>query len=245
MAISDKTRKLLWGQSGNMCAICRKKLTIDATESDDISIVGEECHINSGQKNGPRFEESIPSDKIDVYENLVLLCRIHHKMIDDQYETYTPSLLMEIKSNHEKWVLKKLSESDEEKPVKVKRIKENIPEFLNKISMGKELLNIISNGCGFNFDYDEPNNEKEIELISNFLQLTQDAMDIYLDLEVSGKVRLAQDLNNEIKDLEENGYYIFTAKEEQVLEGGGYQPSSWPIFHIHILKKTNKNIIKI
>lgn len=58
-------------------------------------------------------------------------------------------------------------------------------------------------------------------------------------------MRLAQDLNNKIKDLEENGYYIFTAKEEQVLEGGGYRPSYWPIFHIHILKKTNENIIKI
>ena len=47
MAINDKTRKVLWGRSGNRCAICRRELVLDATTVDDVSVVGEECHIVS------------------------------------------------------------------------------------------------------------------------------------------------------------------------------------------------------
>src|SRR5579864_8713753 len=104
MAITDKTRKILWGRSGNRCAICRWELVIDATAADDESVVGEECHITSGRGQGPRYDRSVPDERIDDAENLVLLCRVHHKMVDDQYETYTAELLRNLKQNHEKWV---------------------------------------------------------------------------------------------------------------------------------------------
>ncbi len=46
MAITDRTRKILWARSGNCCAVCRKDLIIDASDDDDESVVGEECHIH-------------------------------------------------------------------------------------------------------------------------------------------------------------------------------------------------------
>src|SRR5205085_1467643 len=50
VAISDKTRKLLWGRSGNRCAICRRTLSVDGTVVDAEAVVGEECHIVSGRR---------------------------------------------------------------------------------------------------------------------------------------------------------------------------------------------------
>src|SRR5262249_42781807 len=76
MAITDKTRKLLWGRSGNRCALCRNELIMDRTPADDESIVGDEAHIHSGQEGGPRYDPNFPQDRIDKYDNLILLCKI-------------------------------------------------------------------------------------------------------------------------------------------------------------------------
>lgn len=109
MAISERTRKLLWGRSGNRCAICRNKLVVEATPSDDESIVGDECHIISGQAGGPRYDATFPKPEIDSYPNLILLCKVHHKMIDDQTQTYTRDYIRQTKEKHEQWVHETLS----------------------------------------------------------------------------------------------------------------------------------------
>ena len=101
MTITDKTRKLLWGRSGNRCAFCRGVLSVDSTELDDASVVGDECHIVSGKVGGPRYDPAFPPDELDAYDNLLLLCRIHHKVIDDQEHTFTPLVLKRLKQDHE------------------------------------------------------------------------------------------------------------------------------------------------
>ena len=101
MVISDKTRKMLWGRSGNRCAICKQELIVNATATDDESVIAEECHIVSSRPNGPRYDPSYPQEKLNTYDNLILLCRVHHKMLDDQYESYTVDILRRMKANHE------------------------------------------------------------------------------------------------------------------------------------------------
>ncbi|WP_052350640.1 HNH endonuclease [Paenibacillus gorillae] len=189
MSISDKTRKTLWGRSGNRCSICKLELIIDETEKDDSSIIGEECHIISGQMNGPRHDQNRPKDKIDRYDNLILLCRIHHKMIDDQPETFTKEIIKQIKVKHEHWVSKSL-ERQEDKLLRIKRIKENIPEKLPRVTTGKEIINILDRAMGYEFDHDEPKNETEVELISGFLQYLHDFGDLLSDFESGERVRL-------------------------------------------------------
>ena len=66
MAISDKTRKVLWGRSANRCAICRQELVVDATAYDNESVVGEECHIVSAQINGPRYDPTFLKQALDI-----------------------------------------------------------------------------------------------------------------------------------------------------------------------------------
>lgn len=84
MPISDKTRKILWGRSGNRCAFCRTCLVAEKTELDRESVVGDECHIHSPSPNGPRHEPTLSVEDFDTIDNLLLLCRVHHKMVDDQ-----------------------------------------------------------------------------------------------------------------------------------------------------------------
>ena len=117
MPISEKTRKILWGRSGNMCAGCRQALVISRTAADDESVVGDECHIVSGKNQGPRYDPAFPVQQLDEPENLILLCRVHHKMVDDQYETYTVQVLQGLKEIHEKWVSSTLAADKPPRPV--------------------------------------------------------------------------------------------------------------------------------
>ena len=104
MPISPKTQKTLWGRAANRCAVCRNELVMDATETDDESLVGEACHIVAQSVDGPRGSSPLNAEQRDKYANLILLCNIHHKQIDDQFNDYPVSKLKELKAQHESWV---------------------------------------------------------------------------------------------------------------------------------------------
>lgn len=114
MSIELKTHKMLWGRSGNICAFpeCMKELVMDISETDDISIVGEEAHIVAREPDGPRGNSLLTPDQRDKYDNLILMCRIHHKVIDDHPDTYPVELLHEYKKKHEIWVKQNLKIDD-------------------------------------------------------------------------------------------------------------------------------------
>ncbi|MCT6930520.1 MAG: hypothetical protein M3Z89_20935 [Lysinibacillus fusiformis] len=111
MGINVKTRKMLWGKAANRCALatCRNELVMDETETDDPSIIGEECHIVAREDDGPRGNPDFPKEQRDIYSNLILMCNIHHKIIDDQENFYTVEKLKEIKRDHEEWVRNSLN----------------------------------------------------------------------------------------------------------------------------------------
>ena len=102
MTITDKTRKLLWEPSGNRCAYCYRLLIVEATELDDPSVVGEECYIVSGRPNGPRYRADFPREALDEYDNLIVLCSVDHKTIDDQEHTFDEGTLHRMKTTHER-----------------------------------------------------------------------------------------------------------------------------------------------
>jgi hypothetical protein len=115
MGISLKTHKLLWGGSGSLCARCKRKVFEDETLTDDPSVVGEEAHIVSKKEDGPRFDDPLPMNRRDLFENLVILCNTCHKIVDDQFLHYTVELLRKLKQDHESWVLETLGVGDERK----------------------------------------------------------------------------------------------------------------------------------
>lgn len=242
MPISDKTRKILWGRSGNRCAICKHELIIGSTSTNDESVIGDECHIISRQLQGPRHDSSFPNKKLDTYENLILLCRIHHKMIDDQDETYTATILQQMKFNHETWVSQKLSDTSQLKPIRLKRIKQNIPAFLIRLKTGLEVLNIVGNSYASSMEHEELESEEEVEFIAQFFQTVRDWDDAGMDFEPSDRIRLAYELTKMLNELEELGWLVFGGREIQVLEGGLGEPTNWPISILHVVRKDSPSI---
>jgi len=243
LATSDKARKLLWGKSGNRCAICRVALSVEKFESAEETLIGEECHIISKSKQGPRHEEKESFD-YDSYENLILLCRNHHSLIDQQWETYTTKLIKEIKRNHEKWVSEKLH--DEKKtPGGIKRIEKNIPKVLTAIKDGKTLFGLIKGVMALSFDYDEIRNDLEKEIIQEFNCYISEIIDVWDLYEGSSYIELHLMLDEKIKKLGDIGIMVFGENEMMYLTGGNTpEDTPWRVVHIKVVHSDNSEIIK-
>lgn len=245
MPISDKTRKLLWGKSGNRCAICKRELHIDASSVDGASVVGDECHIVSRKVNGPRYSPEIPEDRVDSYDNLILLCRVHHKMIDDLVEDYTVESLRQAKKQHEHWVKDRLDNKTSERSIRIRRIEENIPPVLFRVTTGNELARFLDGAMGYEFGYAAARNEDEMELLSEFVQAVQDYGDLWNDLEAGQQVRVTYLMTGLLERMEQNDFFVFVARENRVIEGGNKSPSDWPVAIVHVSHKDNPEICRV
>lgn len=109
MRISEKTRKGLWARSHDTCAFpsCHQSLTEDDqnafTGEGFLTVVGEEAHIRSARLNGPRHDSAYPKDKLDHRENLILLCSVHHTMVDaNKGAGYKVATLIKMRDDHER-----------------------------------------------------------------------------------------------------------------------------------------------
>lgn len=102
MTISVKTHKMLWGRSGNRCAFpdCGQPLVEDSADVGP-HVVGVEAHIVASSPDGPRGNNELSSEARDSFQNLLLLCPVHHRLVDDHPETYTVERLQTMKADHE------------------------------------------------------------------------------------------------------------------------------------------------
>ncbi len=62
------------------------------------------------RSKGPRYDKNYIPERIAEVENLILLCEMHHKMVEDQSKTSTAEILRKLKANHEAWVRASLAE---------------------------------------------------------------------------------------------------------------------------------------
>jgi len=96
--------KILWGRSGNRCAVCKVELTPDGT----LETLGEMAHIVARSPDGPRGQNSLTAYP-DGYENLILLCPTHHTEVDKNPSTWPVARLHAMKADHETWVSEQLT----------------------------------------------------------------------------------------------------------------------------------------
>ncbi|MEA5566334.1 HNH endonuclease signature motif containing protein [Anabaena sp. UHCC 0399] len=106
--MKEKDVKILWGRSGNRCAICK----IELTPVGSKSVLGEMAHIIADSLQGPRGDSHLISEQRNEYDNLILLCPTHHTLIDKNEEEWTIEKLRIIKSEHENWVSNQLSHNN-------------------------------------------------------------------------------------------------------------------------------------
>jgi len=95
---TEKSIKKLFALSGNICAFPGCDLPMVETSG---TITGEVCHIKARNTGGSRYDPQQSDKERNDYKNLVLLCRHHHKIIDDEPEIYTVDALSGMKSIHE------------------------------------------------------------------------------------------------------------------------------------------------
>ena len=100
---STKTIKILFGQCGNQCAesSCTNPIIAPGTPQSDNAIIGQICHIYAASDNGPRGDPNMSEEERNAPANLILLCGVHHPLVDKQYETYPASMLIAWKKAHE------------------------------------------------------------------------------------------------------------------------------------------------
>lgn len=68
------------------------------------SVICEICHIAAQNTGGPRYDATQDCESRHGFDNLVLMCGPHHKVIDDDESTHTRDRLLEIKADHENGV---------------------------------------------------------------------------------------------------------------------------------------------
>jgi hypothetical protein len=95
-----KTIKRLFAVSGNCCYFpnCNTPLV----DEERGIITGEICHIKGKKPLSPRYDSNQSDEERHGFDNLLLMCPIHHTVIDDDTASYSHSRLIEIKSGHEK-----------------------------------------------------------------------------------------------------------------------------------------------
>jgi len=111
MGIKQKDIKLLWGRSGNRCAICKTELTQDASAVTSSFTLGEQAHIVGDKAGSARSTSPLTAEQRDSYHNLILLCPTHHTEIDSNEADWPIERLHQVKSEHELWVTETLSET--------------------------------------------------------------------------------------------------------------------------------------
>jgi hypothetical protein len=191
----DADRKRLWGRAGSRCALCN----VELTELDGLdSIVGDEAHIRSRKPNGPRHDPAYPAERLDTYENLILLCKPHHKLVDDNWEVFPSEDLLAIKARHEARVRSALgTEAD--------WVVEPTPRVL---ATGTDVTDAVMGASAYFMKNCHPANDDEAQLIGGFLQEAQDWGDIADDVGMTGRVQAAMSLDRQLGELTACGLVV-------------------------------------
>ena len=102
--LDEAVVKVLWARSAGRCQLpgCNK-IAYRASVTQDEFVEGEQAHIIGFSKKGPRGKAQISSKDLNNHENLMVLCREHHRNIDHKIhqEKYTVALLQKWKKEHE------------------------------------------------------------------------------------------------------------------------------------------------
>jgi CBASS immunity sensor of nucleotide second messenger signals len=103
--VSTTTRAVVWARGAGRCHFCNTTLIGDLIAGNDDANFGLVAHIVAEQPRGPRGHGTRSALLADDPSNLMLMCYVHHKLIDhDEVDNYPEGRLLEIKRQHEERV---------------------------------------------------------------------------------------------------------------------------------------------
>jgi len=101
--------KRLFALSQNRCAFINCGVPL---VEDSGTVTGIICHIKARSKGGPRYDPKQNAEERHSFENLILLCNRHSKIVDSEPRKYSAELLQEMKEIHCRNRLLELSAPD-------------------------------------------------------------------------------------------------------------------------------------
>lgn len=102
-SIPLKVSTRLWGKAAGRCQYrgCNKPLWIDEVTKFEFNSAYL-AHIIADKPNGPRGDEKLSAELGKDISNIMLLCDVHHRLIDKQdVDGHPVELLREMKTEHE------------------------------------------------------------------------------------------------------------------------------------------------
>jgi hypothetical protein len=243
VAISIKDHKVLWARSGNRCALCRQPLVAERTETDREAVVGDEAHIAARSPGGPRYGEC-PVHLIDTYDNLILLCKVDHKKVDDQPGHFTSEVLHKTKADHETWV-------DETLQQRVGAIRVSFADHagmfpLARMQTGSDVWNIVDGAHRYYLeDLDDTASDEDLDCSASFLQNARDWGEISADVTGTG-MRAVRDakrsLTADLEALRARGLVVLGGTRRGVVRGGALPPGQWSDALIIVMRDDNERV---
>ena len=232
---SEASIKQLFGRSGNQCAHpdCSNPLIAD---NDNQSVIGDVAHIEALSEGGPRYNSKMTNSERNHRDNLVLLCPIHHKLIDkrENVKDYPVEILKRWRQdNEDKW-----KDTQTRDPNLLRRAiyamfdadfpqRSNIPnrattsfEIEAKIKHNaiKEKFSIVREYSVYHAKIDAIYKELENQGASfKTERLLRNIHDVYIRVKGS----LVKDTDNEMEIIQENADYILDEVEKRLLESIG------------------------
>lgn len=183
--------KRLFAFSGNQCAepSCNKSMIAE----DGKVVIGEVCHIAGASKEGPRYCEDMNDDERRSFDNLILLCDEHHKMIDNKENlaSYPEDLLLKWKKDHQESFLKKpIAISDDIVQKSIQQIVENNNGITNQLNVTGDRPEIKINNTINNYSSAHKEVEEQIiiqEIFDNAIELSK-VDNVLIDYKDDGKL---------------------------------------------------------
>ena len=102
-SIQSKIIPLLWGKAAGCCELC----STPVYEEGLLRQVGNYtnvAHINAASPGGPRYDAEQTPDERGSIDNLMLICRSCHKLIDDNPDDFPTTMLRALKAEREQAV---------------------------------------------------------------------------------------------------------------------------------------------
>lgn len=230
MSTSDHDRRVLWARAHNRCAICRKVLVADASDAGDReSVVGEEAHIVGRSPSGPRGGVPIDSP-IDSYDNLILLCRDDHRVVDDQVNEYPAERLRQLKADHEEWAESRFG--SDLVPPRLRPDPESKGWRLSRIGSGSELWNLLVGVHAYRLEPPESSeaSPEQCDVADAFLDNVKDWGEIAEEISDMGPSRIREAtraMDNDLENLVAHGLVAYAGRRRLILEGGVGPPAYW------------------
>jgi hypothetical protein len=242
MAISDRDRKLLWARAHNRCACCRHPLTRnEATAGGDV-VVTDEAHIVARAVDGPRGADGDRSN-IDGYDNLILLCKNDHKMVDDLPLVYPVERLQLMKREHERWAESLFEGIPEERqkpegPARIvsTTVEDGIPFTL--VSSGAELWNILVNVVQCNIGFPGKGlAPAQAEMANEVLASLQEWTEISDEVKADGYRAVSTaiaTIDGQLTSLWAMDLFLLARALPRRLQGGSGAPVPWKVAELLI-----------